>query len=178
MVLWTQFARALVNLYRLSTYTDPQWNPEVVTQTISLLEIVESVGLRVDQVAEAAARAGERDYFWGRVAGLSQLIRAWLREQLVGDDSDESPGASAAAWVGAGGVPVGGGLGIGGPGSGSGSAGQAESSSSQHSVAQSLPSQWGMNSELVDSLAYGNEAWLQTLSSVNFGAQGHMPPPP
>ncbi|KAL2847124.1 hypothetical protein BJX68DRAFT_240246 [Aspergillus pseudodeflectus] len=178
MVLWTQFARALVNLYRLSTYTDPQWNPEVVTQTISLLEIVESVGLRVDQVAEAALRTGERDYFWGRVAGLSQLIRAWLREQLVGDDSDESPGASAAAWAGAGGVPVGGGLGIGGPGSGSGSGGQAESSSSQHSVAQSLPSQWGMNSELVDSLAYGNEAWLQTLSSVNFGAQGHMPPPP
>jgi hypothetical protein len=185
MVLWTQFARALVNLYRLSTYTDPQWNPEVVTQTISLLEIVESVGLRVDQVAEAAICAGERDYFWGRVAGLSQLIRAWLREQLVGDDSDESPGASAAAWVGAGGIGgIGGGAasGIGIPGSGSGSGGsavggQAESSSSQHSVAQSLPSQWGMNSELVDSLAYGNEAWLQTLSSVNFRGQGHMPPP-
>ncbi|KAJ0419772.1 hypothetical protein BJY00DRAFT_150533 [Aspergillus carlsbadensis] len=189
MVLWTQFARALVNLYRLSTYTDPQWNPEVVTQTVSLLEIVESVGLRVDQVAEAALRAGERDYFWGRVAGLSQLIRAWLREQLVGDDSDESPGASTSAWIGsAGGAGVmaggGGGMGGGGGGPGSGSGGSvaggpAESNSSQHSVAQSLPSQWGMNmnSELVDSLAYGNEAWLQTLSGVNFGAQGHMPPP-
>ncbi|KAL3460100.1 hypothetical protein BJX64DRAFT_263698 [Aspergillus heterothallicus] len=152
MVLWTQFARALVNLYRLSTFTDPQWNPDVVTQTLSLLEIVESVGQRVDQVAEVGAQQGQRDYFWGRVAGLSQLIRSWLREQMVGDDSDESP----SAWVGG------------------GAGGQAESSSSQ-SIAQSLPSQWGMNNELVGSLAYGNEAWLQTLSSVDFGGQ-QMPP--
>ncbi|KAL2820128.1 hypothetical protein BJX63DRAFT_338686 [Aspergillus granulosus] len=157
MVLWTQFARALVNLYRLSTYVDPQWNPEVVTQTISLLEVVESVGLRVDQIAEAGARQGERDYFWGRVAGLSQLIRSWLREQLAGDDSDDSP----SAWVG-------------------GGAQRAESSSSQSITqslpSQSLPSQWGMNNELVEGLTYGNEAWLQTLSSVNFVGQ-HMPPP-
>ncbi|KAL2848385.1 hypothetical protein BJY01DRAFT_159830 [Aspergillus pseudoustus] len=177
MILWTQFARALVNLYRLSTYTDPQWNPEVVTQTISLLDIVESVGLRVDQVAEAGARLGERDYFWGRVAGLSQLIRAWLREQIVGDDSDESP----SAWVGGGGGMGGGPASVatsvvGGAG-GSGSAHGAESSSSQ-SIAQSLPSQWGMNSELVGNLAYGNEAWLQTLSSVDFGGLPQMPQPP
>ncbi|KAL2864120.1 Zn(II)2Cys6 transcription factor domain-containing protein [Aspergillus lucknowensis] len=137
--LWAQLARSLVTLYRLSTYTEAGWDPEVVCNTVDLLEVVKHTTQKMDHIAGPNPVS---DDFWTQVARLGAVIRAWLESQLQRDGNEGMPG-----WAPSG----------------------CSASGTQ------FP--WDMSAELTDSLAYGNETWLQTLSSLPLpGSSMRMPP--
>ncbi|KAJ5818745.1 hypothetical protein N7474_004336 [Penicillium riverlandense] len=91
-LMFFQFSRALVNLYRISTLEDPPWDKGAVRETANLLEIIDRL---IDQTQKAAhhlcPNTPSQDYgmtLFGRGVRMVQSLRqAWAAKL-----TEENPG--------------------------------------------------------------------------------------
>ncbi|PWY79146.1 hypothetical protein BO70DRAFT_407555 [Aspergillus heteromorphus CBS 117.55] len=81
IMMWSQLNRSIVTLYRLSTRVDPAWDRGAVSKTIDVLEVIDRVGDRLEQVSRTVDNPVADD-IWLQIGRLGRAVRAWVRMQM------------------------------------------------------------------------------------------------
>ncbi|CAF9905139.1 MAG: hypothetical protein GOMPHAMPRED_003053 [Gomphillus americanus] len=81
--MFSQFIHCIVSLFRLSTIDDPNWDRDVVKQTVDLVQVIERFAMNVEKVRDTRNLVidnDEEDMFTKSTALMRRLAAAWSAE--------------------------------------------------------------------------------------------------
>ena len=84
---FTQLARNIIVLYKLSTWKDPAWDTDLVRSTLDVLEVMDQL-IKNIQVVRAANGEQSANGLLDRAATIFMLVRSWFAANLCESPAD------------------------------------------------------------------------------------------